>query len=188
VRTAAGPFELQLGAFNGLGERQNTTSAGDGKAVVARALYHWPGIKGLRVGLSGGHASSDTQPARSLGSAFAVYKQGRLTLQGEYGGGKNRVEPRGYYAHAGWALTPRIETTARYDVFDFDRNSRGDTIVRDAILGVNYCLRGTNARIQANLIQRDGGESLAATPGLPGSAAAFANSGTQLRINFQVAF
>jgi hypothetical protein len=186
VRTARGPFELHLGAFNGLGERQNTTSAGDEKALVARAVYNVPRVLGLRLGVSGGRASSDTQPRRTLATAFAVYKRGRATVQTELAGGKHRFEPRGYYAHFGWALTPKIETTARYDVFDFDRNSVGDTAVRDAIVGANYLLRGNNAKIQANLIHRDGGANLAT--GFPTSAAVFANSGTQLRVNFQVGF
>ncbi|HEX6097401.1 MAG TPA: porin [Thermoanaerobaculia bacterium] len=182
VRTVAGPFELHLGAFNGLGERQNTTAVGDEKALVARALYNVKGVEGLRVGLSGGHASE-----RSIGTAFAVYKQGRATLQTEYAAGDHRYEPRGYYAHFGWALTPKIETTARYDVFDFDRNSVGDTVVRDVIVGANYLLRGNNAKIQANLIHRDGGVNLVGGT-FPSSAATFANSGTQLRVNFQVGF
>ena len=188
VRTTAGPFELQLGAFNGLGERQNTTSLGEEQAFAARALYNWPGVKGLKVGLSGGHASSDTQPSRSIGSAFVAYQQGRATVQTEYAAGKHRFEPRGWYGHVGWSLTPKIETTARYDIFDFDHDSAGDTTVRDAILGVNYLLRGNNAKVQANLIHRDGGANLSGLPGLPSSAAAFANSGTQIRVNFQVGF
>ena len=188
VRTAAGPFELQLGAFNGLGERQNTTAVADEKALVARAVYNVPAVAGLRLGVSGGHAASDTQPSRSIGTAFAVYKRGRTTFQTEYAAGKHRFEPRGYYAHVGVAVTPKIETTARYDVFDFDRDSAGGTEVRDAILGVNYLLRGNNAKIQANVIHRDGGANLVGVAGLPSSAAAFANSGTQLRVNFQVGF
>ncbi|HEX2061515.1 MAG TPA: porin, partial [Thermoanaerobaculia bacterium] len=176
VRAAPGPFELQLGIFNGLGERQNTTAVADEKAVAARVLYHVPAIRGLRVGISGGYAGAGAQPSRTVGNAFAVYKQGKLTLQSEYVGAKHQFEPRGGYAHVGWAFTPKIEATARYDVFDFDRNSAGGTTVRDAILGINYSLRGNHARVQANLIHRHGGESLSGTPGLASSAAAFANS------------
>lgn len=179
LRTAAGPFEFHVGAFNGLGERQNTTAVGDEKALVARAVYN---VRGLRVGLSGGHASD-----RSIGTAFAVYKHGRATVQTEYAAGDHRYEPRGYYTHFGWALTPKIEATARYDVFDFDRNSVGDTVVRDAIVGANYLLRGNNAKIQANVIHRDGGANLVGGT-FPTSAATFANSGTQVRVNFQVGF
>lgn len=188
LRTSTGPFDLHLGVFNGLGERQNTTSASDEKALVARALYNVHAIEGLRVGVSGGHASSATQPSRTLANAFAVYKHGRATLQTEYSAGRHRFAPRGWYAHAGWAVTPKIETTARYDTFDYDCHGAADTTVRDAILGVNYLVRGNNAKIQANLIHRDGGASLAGIAGLPSSAAQFANSGTQLRVNFQVGF
>ncbi len=188
VRATTGPFEWHLGAFNGLGERQNTTAASDGKALVVRSLYNVSAIEGLRLGISGGYASGSAQPRRTIATAFAVYKRRALTVQTEYAAGKHRFEPRGYYAHVGLAVTPKIETTARYDLYDFDRGGAGDTAVRDASIGVNYFLRGNNAKIQANLIHRDGGRDLANAAVFPANAAAFANDGTQVRLNFQVAF
>lgn len=98
----------------------------------------------------------------------------------------------GYYAHIGYLLSPKVEATFRYDQFKSGgigspsntaaQNARlGDSTVRDITLGLNYYIKGNNAKIQTNLVRRnsDGGSSL---------SSALRNDQLQLRTNFQVSF
>jgi hypothetical protein len=188
VRTSAGPLDIQFGVFNGLGEHQNSTATTRGRAGVARVVYNVPRWKDLRFGISAARAGSSTTLHRRIGNAFAVYKSGPATLQAEYVTSDNLFHERGYYAHAGWQLTSAIEGTLRYDTFDFNRRSTAGTAVRDVIAGINYYIRGNNAKIQANVIRRNGGTALTARNGFWTSATAFSTSGTQLRVNVQMGF
>ena len=187
VRGSIKKFDYWAGIYNGLGDRQNTTASADDKIYAGRLLLN--AVKGLQVGVSGGSASGDTGLHRRIINAFVVYKHDRVTLQSEYTSGENKFDFRGYYAHAGWTFTPRWEGTLRYDTYDFDRRrSGGDSTVTDSIVGVNYLLAGKNARIQANLIHRNGGSDLTAANGFWTNATTFANDRNELRLNFQVAF
>lgn len=181
-------LEYDLGWFNGLGERQNTTATTDSRPLVARLIYNLPLAKGLRLGVGHAEAPRSTGLHRRLTNAFAVYKSGRATLQSELLTGETRYPVRGWYGHAGWLITPRVEATARYDVFDFNRHSPGDSAVRDLIGGVNYYLKANSVKIQANLLRRNGGKGLLAADGYWANAVSFSQSNVQLRLNFQVSF
>jgi phosphate-selective porin len=91
---------------------------------------------------------------------------------------------RGYYGSVGYLFTPKIEGVFRYDYLDADRDLEV-THVRDLILGVNYYLKGNNAKLQANLIKRSGASAL--TPS-SNPASDIVNDRTELRLQGQVAF
>jgi phosphate-selective porin len=191
LRGQRGKIAYWIGVFNGLGERQNDVSTGDNKAVLARLIYQTSGKEGLQLGVSGGIGNTGNpiagQPRldRSLLNLFAVYKKNKITAQTEYLiadsqtiADTNVRDVRSYYGSIGYFLTKKLEGVARYDVFDFTRESSGGKI-SEATLGVNYYIKGNNAKIQANVVQRSGDDNA------PGG---FQNDGVQLRTSFQAAF
>jgi len=209
LRGSAGEFDYQLGIFNGFGERQNALSNSDNKAVIGRLVYKPSGVSGLQLGISGGKGNLRNTPAagsraeRDALNFFSAYKHKKLTLQAEYMKGSNQVialspglgrNMRGYYAHVGYMLTPKLEATFRYDYVDFAKNflpapgASSDTNVRDLIFGLNYYIKGHNAKIQANIVRRSGGAGLIGANGFTGNPTGFSNDSTQLRTNFQVGF
>lgn len=191
LRGNIGQFEYHLGAFNGLGERQNTTATSDAKVIVGRLAYRARSVPGLLVGVSaargntGNSASGDPRLDRDVLNAFAAYKRNKITAQAEYlrgdaatiDGGSVR-DVRSYYGSLGYMFTDKLEGVVRYDVFDFLRDASGGD-VSEATLGLNYYIKGNNAKIQANIVKRDG--DVLAPSG-------FRNDNTQFRTNFQVAF
>ena len=212
IRGTQGQFEYRLGVFNGLGERQNDNATSDNKAFVGRLLFKPRSIQGLQVGVSGAIANTRNNGGtsgglaqradRSLTNLFAAYKKNKLTLQTEYLTGSSQRLPsdisafdrdvRGYYGSIGYLFTPKIEGVLRYDFFDFDRNMQ-DASVRDLVAGVNYYIKGNNAKLQLNVVKRNGGSDLVSANGFGSSGSSsnprgFANDRTEVRIQGQVAF
>jgi hypothetical protein len=211
LRGTLGQFDYRLGIFNGLGERQNQLATGDANAYVARLAYRPKGIEGLMVGVSAGKANLGTNPTgaglfavrtdREVLNTFAAYKRDKLTVQAEYltGEGQNRTaagaagtrrDLRGYYGSLGYLFTPKIEGVLRYDYFDFARNRDLETEVKELTAGINYYIKGNNAKIQANIVRVDGGRDLTAANGFGGGTQGqgFRNDRTELRLQGQVAF
>jgi phosphate-selective porin len=191
LRGERGQFAYWIGAFNGLGERQNELSASDNKAVLARLVYQPNGKEGLRLGISGGVGNTGNPTAgqprldRNLLNLFAVYKKNKITAQTEYLAADAQTiadtfvrDVRSYYGSLGYLFTKKLEGVARYDVFDFSRDGSGGKI-SEATLGMNYYIQGNNAKIQANIVQRDGDDN---------APSGFRNDGVQLRTSFQAAF
>ena len=195
LRGTSGQFDYRLGVFNGFGDRQNALALTDTKAILGRLAFRLKN-SGLQVGVSGGYGRTgvDTtnalnQPTRRLYNGFAAYKKDRLTLIGEYlrgdaqtvtdtSGANLTRNIDGYYGHIGYFIRQRLEATLRYDHFNSNRDiSNAD--LTDYILGLNYYIKGNNAKIQTNLVRRQGHN---------GVTAALRDSRTELRTNFQVAF
>ena len=208
LRGTQGQFRYWLGVFNGLGERQNDLATSDTKAIIGRVAFSPRSIQGLTVGVSGargdnrnlgGTSGGFAQRAdRNLLNAFAVYNRNKLTLQSEYLAGQSERqgvntaafdnESRGYYGLVGYRFAPKIEGVFRYDYFNFDRQLENAS-VRDLVLGVNYYIKGNNAKIQANIVRRSGGEGIVSGNGFSsGLSNQFANDRTELRVQGQVAF
>jgi uncharacterized coiled-coil protein SlyX len=210
LRGTQGQFDYRLGIFNGLGERQNAQAQGDPKAIVARLLYRPKGIDGLQLGASFGRGNTRVAPTTSGGAttrfdreiynAFAVYKKDKWTFQGEYvtGKGQNLTATgaagrerdfQGYYAHAGYLFSPKIEGVLRYDTFNFDRNI-SDAAVKEISAGLNYFIKGNNAKIQANIVRVQGGRGLTSANGFGSGSQGqgFQNDRTELRLQGQVGF
>lgn len=165
---------------------------------------------------SGGPTGSGTtvdfpeRARRTLFNAFGVYKRDKITLQGELLNGKSAAigvtggtganapligrDIRGYYASVGYLFTPQLEGVLRYDTLNADRNApdgTGDTRVRDLIIGANYYLKGNNAKVQVNLIERNGARGLFSGGRSVGSSTGssdLSNSRTELRTQLQVSF
>jgi outer membrane murein-binding lipoprotein Lpp len=188
LRGTRGKIDYRLGVFNGFGDRQNALATSDPKAVLG--LLSFRPTDALTLGISGGIGNTGTgagvpRADRNLLNAFGMYKKGKITLQGEYltgdaqlQNGANVRDIQGYYAGLGYMFTPKIEGVLRYDYLDTNK-ALNDADVRDIILGLNYYIKGTNAKIQTNLVQRNGGN---------GAPADLRNDRTELRTNFQVAF
>jgi hypothetical protein len=189
LRGTTRKWDYRLGIFNGVGDRQNTFALSDTKAMLGRLAYK-PNTQ-LEVGVSGGVGNTGTgagapRANRHIYNAFGFYRKDKVTVQGEYlmgdaslQNGPTTFDIRGYYGSVGYLFRPKIEGIFRYDYLDTNHRI-SDAAVRDLILGVNYYMRGNQARIQTNLVKRTGA---------PGSSAAdLRNDRFELRTNFQLAF
>lgn len=194
LRGTIGQFDYKVGVYNGLGERQNTTAASSPKAYIGRVVYKPAGVPGLQVGLSAAHGNTGNTAGgprtdRSVYNAFAQLKRDKLTLQGEYLRGDSQLQNAtsirdvdGYYAHVAYLFRPSLEGVLRYDTFDFNRHASGAD-VKEITLGLNYYLKGNNAKIQANLVRFEGDPTAPA-----GASPSWRNDRTELRTQFQVGF
>ncbi len=210
--TLGGNLDYRLGVFNGLGERQDQLSTGNAKAIVARLMYRPRSLDGLSVGISGAQGNTSVAPTTAIGAqgrynrnvytVFAVYKKDKITFQNEYSSGHDQNRSKsavgaaarerkfnGYYSSLGYLFTPQIEGVLRFDNFRFDRNV-ANTDVREFTVGVNYYLKGNNAKIQANIVRLRGGTGLTATNGFGGGGqgGGFQNDRTEFRLQGQVSF
>ena len=208
----AGALDYQAGVYNGLGERQNALAAGTGKAFIGRLMYSPASVPGLALGISGGDGDTsnisgpgNSKVRRNIYNAFVNYGHDKFSARAEYLTGKNQVlvsstgggpnrDIRSYYGLLGYSFTKKIELVGRYDYFDFAHGlvpaagKSSDSNVTEATLGLNYYIRGNNAKIQANIVRRNGGAGLIGANGFSSNGTSFGNSSTQLRTNFQIAF
>ncbi len=196
-------FDLKVGVFNGIGDRQNALALSDNKAILGHLAYN--GVKNLTFGVSGGRgntgvtatsgAVSQTRRAdRTLFNLFAAYNKNKIYAASEYlrgnavpititpaSGGTPGVtaagrDIEGYYAAVGYMFTPKLQGLFRYDNFDTDRNT-GNSTLKDYTLGLNYFLKGTEAKVQFNIVDHNGD-----------AGASGQNKGTELRTAFQASF
>lgn len=201
LRGTQGQFDYRIGVFNGFGERQNDLALSDNKAILGLLNFHPTAVPGLQLGISGGQGNTRTvstqagRPDRNIFNAFAVYKRGPFTFQSEYLTGKSQTlgsiaarDIQGYYAGVGYLFTPKIEGLFRYDYLDTNRDAGAgvDSTVRDLILGVNYYIKGQNAKIQVNLVRRNGASGGGTGAFVP--PADLRNDRTELRTQAQVSF
>jgi hypothetical protein len=186
LRGAAGKFDYRLGVFNGFGDRQNTLAFSDAKAVIGRLAYNV--TSDWQVGASAARGDTGINAAavradRHLWNAFTAYKHGKFSFQGEYTKG-DYSDPtgalqniRGYYGNVGYFLAPKLEGVARADFFNYENL---DAAIKQYTLGLNYYLKGNNAKLQLNWVHTDG------DPTAPGTT--FDNDSDELRTLLQVAF
>jgi hypothetical protein len=201
LRGTQGTLDYRIGLFNGLGERQNDLALSDNKAILGLLSWRPQFLSGLQIGVSGGidntrtNSAQTARPERSLFNTFAIYKRDKFTFQGEYLSGRahplgtiTERDIRGYYAGVSYLFTPKVEGLLRYDVLNTNlkAGTNVDATVRDMILGMNYYIKGQNAKIQLNLVHRNGasgGNSGAFTP--PND---LRDSRNEIRTQAQVAF
>jgi phosphate-selective porin len=182
VRGTSGKFDYRLGVFNGLGELTNAVANSDTKAIIGRLAYNV--TPDWQIGASYGRGNTGSPRAdRDLWNAFTAYKHDKFSLLGEYTEGdysdptNGTQDIRSYYGNVGYFLTPKLEGVARADFFDYKNLN---ATIKQYTLGLNYYLKGNNAKIQLNLVHTDG------NPAAPGSA--FDNDSNELRTLFQVSF
>lgn len=196
VRGDRGIVSYDLGVYNGFGDRQNTVAASDAKAIIGRVSLKPANMPGFMIGLSGGTGSTGApRNDRQIINAFATYNKDKWLAFGEIlqgdsqpiAGGATR-DVRSYYGTVGYSITPKLQGVARYDYLDVDRNNPGFT-VKDISLGLNYYIKGNNAKIQANIVRRNGTGVAAPAAGASGSGlGGLANDSTALILQGQVAF
>lgn len=196
-------FNLRVGVFNGIGDRQNALALSDQKAILGRLDYN--GVKNLTLGVSGGVGNTGTtgtangatvtrRADRNLFNLFAAYNKDKIYAAGEYLRGDavpitfgtnsttnapiivNGRDIEGYYAAVGYMFTPKLQGLFRYDNLDTNRNA-GNSTLEDYTLGLNYFLKGTEAKVQFNVVDHNGD-----------SGASGARKGTELRTAFQASF
>jgi len=189
---AGGQPAYNLGLFNGIGDLQNTQALSDQKAVIGRLTFKPSGLKGLQLGVSGATSRAATLASgtnrfnRDLYNGFVAYKKDKVGVQAEYLSGRTQVRDmasslnnvRGYYGSLSYLFAPRLEGAFRYDYFDANRSAAAAG-VRDYTLGLNYYIKGNNAKIQTNIVRRNGNAN---------APAGLRDSRTELRTNFQIAF
>jgi hypothetical protein len=201
LRGSSGPLGYELGVFNGFGERQNDVALGDPKAVIGRLQYRPRGVEGLVLGASGGIGNTAVTAGaprsdRSQWNLFSAYKRNKLTFQTEYLQGDAQIfgglggvrDVRSYYGSVGYLFRPKLEGVFRYDTFDANRNASAFDL-SELIFGLNYYIKGNNAKIQTNLIRRNGVGSAAVLAGAnPTGIGGLRNDNTSLVTQLQVAF
>jgi len=200
LRGTQGPVTYQIGAYNGFGERQNDVALGDPKAIIGRLAFRPKGMEGLVVGVSGGLGDTTTTAGaarsdRSQMNLFAAYKAKKLTAQAEYLRGDAQIQGGGgvrdvssYYASIGYMFRPKLEGVFRYDTFDTNR-SASNLDLSEITLGLNYYIKGNNAKIQSNIVRRNGIGTTAAAAGTSGTGlGGLRNDSTAFITQVQVAF
>ena len=88
----------------------------------------------------------------------------------------NGRDIQGYYGAVGYMFTPKLQGLFRYDNLDTDRSASNATL-EDYTLGLNYFLKGNEAKVQFNIIDHNGD-----------SGALGFRDGTELRTAFQASF
>ncbi len=207
VRGNIGEFDYQIGAFQGLGERQNA-SGGDldsQTAVAARLIYKPKSIEGLQVGASyatGGLSGNNlgapfafvaapgvtaASVDRKLANAFVAYKKDKITAQAEYfdiklegqeGTSGTEVKGNAYYGSLGYLFKPQLEGVLRYDQYEANKDSAVDSTTKEATIGLNYYVKGNNAKVQANIVRVE----------RPDTSTTLDPKSTELRVQFQLGF
>ena len=191
IQLAASPMATLVMPSSPAAISTNTTATSDSKAIVGRLGLRPKSVPGLFFGVgaakgnTGNPTAGNPRLKRDVLNAFLAYQKDKLTVQAEYlkgdgvlFDGTSRRDVRSYYGSLGYKFTKKLEGVVRYDVFDFTRGVAGGDI-SEATLGLNYYIKGNNAKIQANIVKRSGDDL---------AASGFRNDSTQFRTNFQVAF
>jgi phosphate-selective porin len=152
--------DYQIGVFNGSGEHQNDSDRNDQKALIGRAIFRAPFIKGLQVGTSGtwGNGQRPDRPRRDRAGAELLFARGDFKFKSEVMGiVDGDVHRLGYYTHLGYRINPKIEAVFRFD--SFDPNTRLETsplnaTERDYLAGVNYYIDENRVKLQFNYLRK----------------------------------
>jgi phosphate-selective porin len=153
-------LDYQVGLYNGLvGATQNDLDKDDGKALAGRLVWRPAFLPGVQLGVSG--AADKEMPSnterRRLGLEWQ-WTAGPWTWRAELMSGRDGiVDRRGYYAHAGYRIAPRIDLIARFDTWDPDTDldtSAATVLERDYVAGVNCYLANHNVKAQLEYIRK----------------------------------
>jgi hypothetical protein len=149
---------IKVGAFNGVGESQNSPDANNGKVVAGSVDLHSSSM-GFSVGASGATSgrATTTNPRRDRIGGDAQWRRGPVTLRSEWMHATDGDVPReGWYGVAAYRFGA-LELASRYDVWDRDtRSETGDVDLaeRDVVAGANWLIAGTNVKLQMDYVHR----------------------------------
>ena len=160
--TKMDPVDFNVGLFNG--PTNNMSDANDAKSVLLRAGFT-PKTEFAKITV-GGYGwldnllmAEDEDLAKNRFGFFGTLKKAELTVKGELVMGSDEqqvgddVKSQGFYAHAGYKVSPQIEVLGRFDSFDPNTDVE-DNAWTWITLGANYCLDSYNAMIYLNYIMR----------------------------------
>lgn len=165
VRSGIGSrVDYQLGVFNGVAESQNDVDRNDQKALAGSFVVRpWPGFQ---IGSSGawGNGGGDRPRRDRLGADLQVARDGWMLKAELMTGNDGVVSRRGYYAHLGYRIAPKLEVVVRTDGWDPDTRSESMPEAlseRDYLVGFNVLLNQHNLKLQANYVRKTFHDSLA---------------------------
>ena len=164
--------EVAVGVFNGVGESQNDTDRNRAKALVGRISTKLPFFRSLAIGASGviTTMSDPDSLVHRRGGVEAKLVAGPFMLKSEYMSGRDAARHgEGWYAHAGYSPTPRLDLIVRRDVFDPDlarETSVADAREQDWIAGFTYDVPAFNVRLQMNYLRKELPAAIAPARGL----------------------
>ena len=153
-------IDYQLGIFNGAGESQNDVDQNEQKTAAGRFVFRPSILKGLQIGGSGAFGIGTNSPSlrRDRLGAELVYTRGSFRIKSELMTGVDGdIHRRGYYAHFGYRVHPKVEGIFRFDMFDPDirsETSAASATERDYIGGINYFIKENNFKLQFNYIRK----------------------------------
>jgi len=152
--------DFTLALLNDSGPQQNTTDNNNRKDLLYRVVYK--GLCYTQMGVSGtlGAESfgASKVPRRRFGGELAT-NYGPHTFEFEYAYAKDApsgasVRAEGGYALYAYRINPRLQFVARGEIWNPNLAvSNGSE--RDYTLGLNWFLRGHNAKVQFNWVRKD---------------------------------
>jgi len=146
----AGTLGWGAGVFNG--EGRNMPDANDGKDILLRGKVN-AGALSLGASLLNGNKSVSAAAKRRLGFDASV-ADGPFLARAEYiKGTDGTTDKSGYYALAGYEVTPSVTVIAKYDSFDKDNAAANDTETWKTV-GIVQDLGG-NALARVDYIMKD---------------------------------
>ena len=147
---SAGTLGWGAGVFNG--EGRNVPDANDGKDILLRGKVN-AGALSLGASLLNGNKSASAAAKRRLGFDASV-ADGPFLARAEYiKGTDGTTDKSGYYALAGYEVTPSVTVVAKYDSFDKDNAAANDTETWKTV-GIVQDLGG-NALARVDYIMKD---------------------------------
>lgn len=138
-------FEYSIGAYNGSGLNKKDTNSGMDIAswAVIKPLYKSPQLGSLELG-GGYDIGKNTSFNHNTTSFYSGYKYKKYSLRGEYafsdGYLTSGTKSRGWYIHNAYSLTNKLQLVGRFDTFDPNTKSYGNTNT-EYTLGSNYLVK-----------------------------------------------
>ncbi len=140
----------QAAVFNGQGS--NTLDVNDKKDFAGRVVLK--PLKGLELGGSGYLRTQDASEKKRIAAEFR-YAFEKFSLKTEFARGQTDGIPLyGWYAQAGYMITPKWQGVFKFDSFDPNERA-GSNKENDITLGINYFVFDNNAKWQLNYVFRD---------------------------------
>jgi hypothetical protein len=159
VKASYPQVDFALALLNDSGPRQNTTD-NNRKDLLYRAVYK--GLRYTRIGVNGTVATesfgASKVPRQRFGGDLTVH-YGPHIFEFEYAYAKDApagatIRAEGGYALYAYQINSRLQLVARGEIWNPNLGV-SNVSERDYTLGLNWYLRGHNAKIQLNWVRKD---------------------------------